>query len=127
MLDEFEASDQIAEWLVAKSKKDPRIASIIHSVQIFEDLKGHPAWRKLMELAEKEKGRFFDRISKRMWAYPDDPLPTTEEIVYHKGFYQGCIWVLKHPEMAEASLESAARAAWLMSQGEMQEAEESIE
>ena len=126
MLDEFEKSDQIADWIIAKSKKDPRLAAIIQNVQLFEDLKAHPAWRKLFELAVKDKERWFDRVARRMWGYPEMKLPTPEEIAYHKGFYQGCVWVLSHPEMAEASLESAARAAWLMSEGQMQEAEEAI-
>lgn len=125
-MDEVETSDQIAEWLIAKSKKDPRLAEIIHNVQIFEDLKDHPAWRKLYELAVKDKDRWFDRVARRLWVIPVK-LPTEEEISYHQGFYQGCIWVLKHPEMAEASLESAARAAWLMAQGAMQEAEEALD
>lgn len=125
-LDEFETADLIASWLLKKAKTDERIQTIIYNVQVFEDLKTHPAWRKLRELADKEKAKWMNRFTKRLWAYPEGDLPTPEEIVFHKGFFQGCVWVLAHPEMAEASLESAARAAWLIASGDQDEAEEAL-
>ena len=124
-MDEVETSDQIAEWLVAKAKRDPKVAEIIERAHLFDDLRTHPAWVRLLEYAEREKDRFLASLVRRLWETPHKP-PSPGEIEYHKGFYQGSLWVLKHPEMAEASLAQAARAAWLMAQDELQEAEEEI-
>lgn len=46
------------------------------------------------------------------------------EIDWHRGFFAGAIFVLTRPEMAERSLETAARMAYVAAQEELLTAEE---
>lgn len=114
---------EIGDWIVAKALKDPKVQQIVANAHLFDDMKKSPAWQKLYELTKKKKQTFLERISQRLW---DDQLliPSREEIQYHKGFYQGCIWVLAHPEHAAINLERAARTAWLLSHDDIDQAEQ---
>jgi hypothetical protein len=116
--------EQIADWIAKKALQDPNVQKIVANARLFDALRRDPAWIKLYELAKKQKATFFDNITRRLWQTPSD-IPSREEIEYHKGFYMGCIWVLAHPEYAEASLEKAARAAYALSQDDPSIEEES--
>lgn len=59
-------------------------------------------------------------ILKRLMG-PQKNWPSTEEIAYHKGFYEGAIFVLAHPEHAEQNLEKAARIARVLTEEDAQE------
>ena len=118
--------DQIARWLGERAKKNARLSAIVENASLFDDLRTHPGWKKLFELVEREEKKFLDDITRRLWEHPANP-PTVEEIEFHKGFQQGALWVLKHPEWALSSLRKAARAAWLLEQNQAIDAEEALE
>lgn len=119
-------AEEVARWFLARGKKDGKLQELAERAAVFDDLKNHPAWRRLYELAVAEKESFFRGVTARMWNKPP-VLPTESEVAYHQGFYQGALWLLAHPEMAEKSLYAAARAAYLLSQARGDELEESDE
>lgn len=114
--DDEEFAEEVAAYFVKRAKRDPKLQELIERANLFDDIKAHPGWRKLHDMARGQKDRFFDGVVARMWAKPPE-LPAIEEVAYYQGFYQGAMWVLAHPEMAEHSLYQAARAAYLLSQG----------
>ncbi len=118
--------DQIARWLSQRAKDKPKLQRIIENASLFDDLREHPGWKKLFELAQREEKKFLDDITRRIWLTPAEP-PSIEEIEFHKGFQKGALWVLKHPEWAMSSLHKAARAAWLLEQNRETEAEEALD
>lgn len=117
--------DQIANWLGQRAKTDPKLQRVVENAHLFDDLRSHPGWKKLFELAERQKDKFLEDITRRIWATPASP-PSVEEIEFHKGFHQGAQWVLRHPEWALTNLQKAARAAWLLEQGQEEDAKESL-
>lgn len=42
------------------------------------------------------------------------------EIDYNRGYYDGAIYAVSHPAMAEAALEKAATAAWALGLAEIE-------
>lgn len=118
--------DQIARWLGDRAKTDPKLRNVVENAHLFDDLRTHPGWKKLFDLAERQKKKFLDDVTRRLWQTPAQP-PSVEEIEFHKGFHQGALWVLKHPEWAMTNLSKAARAAWLLEQNQEAQAEEALD
>lgn len=112
---------EIADFLAKRALEDPKVQQIVANAHLFDELKRSPAWAKLYELAKKQNLKVKAVLAERLWK--GEKL-TPEEVAYQKGFYQGCIWVLAHPEHAERSLETAARAAYLLSYDDPQSIEE---
>jgi hypothetical protein len=78
------------------------------------------AWRRLYDRVKASKERFLGDLAKRLMG---GDTVTSEEIAYHRGFYQGAFYVLAHPEVAEKNLERAARMAYMLAQEEMESEE----
>lgn len=112
MLDEL----TIADFLRDRALSDPKVQRIVADVRLFEGLKENPGWRRLYEKVASDKERYLSGLSRRMMAGEKIP---PEEIAYHRGFYQGAIWVLAHPEVAEKNLERAARMAYVLAAEEV--------
>ncbi len=115
------SEEEIADWIAERAKRDPGIAKVIENAHLFDELRQNPAWQKLYQLAKQREEKIRTAIANRIWR---GATVSPEEIAYQRGFYQGCIWVLSHPENAEKSLEKAARMAWLLSQDEIEQAKE---
>lgn len=113
---ETERAARIADRLV----QEPKIAKIVSDARLFDALRSDPGWQRLFERVNARKGRWMDTIMQRFMG-PKSRWPEPEEIAYHQGFYQGAIFVLSHPEYAEANLERAARLAWVMTYEDDQE------
>lgn len=97
-----------------------RLPKIVADARLFNDLREDPAWRRLYEVVTAKKQRWMDSVSNRFMG-PKKYWPEPEEIAYYQGFYQGAIFVLSHPEHAEANLERAAKLAWALSQEDTEE------
>jgi hypothetical protein len=106
---DLERANMIAERI----KSDPRIAQIVSDAQAFDNLRKDPGWQRLFARVQAKKQRWMDAVNARFMG-PKKNWPEPEEIAYYQGFYQGAIFVLAHPEHAEANLERAARIAWMM-------------
>lgn len=115
--DDIRGADEISDWLDKQAKKNPKIGKVIDNARLFGELKSQPAWIKLYDIIRSSKGSFVRKLSERVWNDPKK-IPSSEEISYYKGFYQGAVWIVSHPEHAEKALENVARMAWLMSQGD---------
>lgn len=98
--------------------QSPGTAKIVADAQLYDELKEHPAWRRLHEHAEAEQERFGVGLAKRLMAGEEVSL---REVDFHRGFFRGVIWVLKHPEMAMGNLESAARKALVLMELELEQ------
>jgi hypothetical protein len=114
-----ERASRIAERL----KNDPKIAQIVADARLFDSLRQEPGWRRLYEHVTAKKSRWMGQLSERMMGRKER-WPTPEEIAYYQGFYQGAVFVLAHPEHAEANLERAASMAWAMTYEEDQTKED---
>lgn len=115
--DELRSSDEMSQWLERKAKENPKIGKVMDNARLFGELKSQPAWVKLFDIVKSSKQSFVSKLAERVWQDPKK-IPSSEEIAYYKGFYQGAVWIVSHPEHAEKALENVARMAWLMSQGE---------
>ena len=110
-MNETERASRIADRLL---RDNPKVAQVVADARIFDKLRTDPAWQRLFEHVSAKRDRWMKTIldrfmgQKRFW-------PEPEEIAYHKGFYEGAVFVLAHPEHAEKRLEQAARIAWAMS------------
>jgi hypothetical protein len=115
---DLERADDIVEHLA----RDPKVQQIVADARMFDELRTHPAWRRLFEIVRIDQEKMYAKISKRVLG-PAKNWPTPEEVAYYRGFYQGAIFVLAHPEHAEKNLERAARVAWTMYGGETDDQE----
>ena len=108
--------EEVADLLARRALADPNVQRVVLDAHLFDALRRDPGWQRLYDKAKHEKARVQKSLMDRMWEGKD--IPTPEEIAYYKGFMQGTIWVLAHPEHAEKRLESAAREAWKIIQTE---------
>lgn len=115
-MSEVEFSNRVVERLL----KDPKIAQVVADARLFDSLRAEPAWQRLFEHVSAKRDRWMQSILKRLMG-PQKSWPSTEEIAYHKGFYEGAVFVLAHPEHAEQNLEKAARIARVLTEEDAQE------
>lgn len=101
--------------------KSPGTARIVQDAQLYDELKQHPAWRRLHEHVEADEDRFFGTLSRRLMAGED---VSQREIDFHRGWYRACKWLLAHPEQAMDNLEKAAKSALLLMELELEQATE---
>jgi hypothetical protein len=106
--------EEVADLIARRALEDPKVRQIVIDAHLFEALRNDPGWQRLYDKAKHEAKRLKEILAQRMWEGKN--IPTPEEVAYYKGFIQGAIWVLKHPEVAEQKLESAAREAWKITQ-----------
>ena len=102
-----------ANAIVERLAKNPKVQQIVADARMFDELRTHPAWQRLFEMVRNDEERVNKKLFKR-FLKPSAEWPTPEEIAYYRGFYQGAIFVLSHPEHAERNLEQAAKTAWTM-------------
>lgn len=110
MTSDVERANRIAERLL---KENPKVAQVVADARIFDSLRTNVGWQRLFEHVSAKKSTWMEGILTRLMG-PKKFWPQTEEIAYHKGFYEGAFFVLAHPEHAEKNLERAARIAWSM-------------
>lgn len=112
----------VADFVAERMKQDPKIQRVVADAHLFDDLRRDPGWKRLYERVVADKRRIMEGVATRLLA---GEKVTQEEIEFYRGFYQGAVFVLQHPEHAERNLERAARVAWLLVQSEVAaEAEE---
>jgi hypothetical protein len=109
-----------ADVLARRAQEDPKVQKIVERAHRFSGLKENPAWAELYEEVKRKKKNYMEGFARRLMA---GELVDQREIDYHRGFYQGAVWILAHPEEAEAALERAARNAWLIDPNTMEGAE----
>lgn len=102
-------AEDAAEFVLDRARRDPKVAKIVEDVRIFDGLREHAGWRRLYEKVGVDQDRFLAHIARRLMSGQE---VAQREIDFHRGFYQGALWVLGHPEEAEKSLERAAQKAW---------------
>lgn len=95
--------------MAEKAKQDPRVQRIVQDAHLFDGLREHAGWRRLLELVQGDKSRFLGNIARRLMSGQE---VSQREIDFHRGFYAGAQWIIERPEEAEANLEKAARWAW---------------
>ncbi len=103
----------VAELIKERMAKDPRVRQVVADAHVFDDLKQMPGWRRLYETVKADKGKVMQEMAARLMK---GDKPSSEEIEFYRGFYQGAVYVLEHPAQAERNLERAARTAWLLAQ-----------
>ncbi len=120
----IEQENEVADFLAEQAMKDPNVRRIVQDARDYDELKKSPAWRKLYERIVADKEGFLDDLARRLMA---GGKTTEEEIAFMRGFYQGAVWVVKHPAVAEKNLERAATTAWaLLSQYEDNQEEDGL-
>jgi hypothetical protein len=119
-MSEIETADSIADEIL----KDEKVKRIVEEARLFDGLKEHQGWQRLYERIAAHKDKFMAGIARRL-VTPGAKPPEPEEIAYYQGFWQGAVWVISHPALAEENLERAARMAWAMKLEETIEQEES--
>ena len=104
--------ESIADFIAKKSLEDPKVKKIVQDAQLFDELRTSAAWQRLWQFANHERDRIKKVVSDHLWR---GDTVTPAEVAYYRGFAQGMIWVLAHPEHAEVALERAAKRAFILS------------
>lgn len=94
---------------------------IVEDVRLFDGLREHAGWRRLYDKVRENKDGFMLSLSRRLMA---GETVSPEEIAHSRGFYEGALWIISQPEVAERNLERAARMAWVRAQAELDQQEE---
>lgn len=112
---EYDVAEDVARAnrIVEKLAQNPRISQIVADARLFDHLREDPAWQRLYSMVQADADKTMSKLSRRVLG-PAKNWPTPDEVAYYRGFYQGAIFVLSHPEHAERNLEQAAKAAWAM-------------
>ena len=101
--------EEVADFIADRAREDPKVRRVIEDVKMFDGLLEHVGWQRLAQIVRAERDRFLASFAQRLWSGKEvDPA----ELAYFRGFYAGAEWIIKTPEEAEASLETAARKAW---------------
>lgn len=85
----------------------------MEDVRAFDGLREHVGWRRLLNKVGADRDGFLIGVAKRLMA---GFVVDQREIDFHRGFYEGALFVLEMPEKAEENLEAAARRAYAMTQ-----------
>ena len=79
------------------------------------DLEEHVGWKRLREIAQREKDKFLEGFARRLMA---GVRVESDEVAFHRGFYYGAQWIVEYPEEAVKSLQSLSRRAWVKAKAE---------
>ena len=104
-----------------RARRDPKVKAIVEDVKLFDDLRAHAGWRRLYSKVLENRAGCLLSISRRLMAGES---VSEREIAHSRGFYEGALWVIEQPEVAERDLERAARMAWAKAQLELSTEEE---
>lgn len=113
--------NRLAEFVAERAANDPKVHKILEDVRLFDGLQEHPGWKRLYEHVKSSRSRFLLALTKRQMAGEE---VSQREIDFNRGFFQGALWALGHPDQAMTSLERAARQAWLAAELEVLTEEE---
>lgn len=102
---------EFIDRVIERAKQSPRIQKIIADARLFDALKQDEGWQALHERVTKHKSRFMLGLASRLMLGEN---VSREEILYNKGFYEGAVFTVRHPELAHAVLEQTAKLAWAL-------------
>lgn len=102
-------SDDVADFVMERARQDPKVRQIVEDVRLYDGLRDHAGWRRLHAKVKESKQSFMFSLSRRLMA---GERVSQEEIAHSRGFYEGALWIIEQPEVAESNLEKAARMAW---------------
>lgn len=109
------------DLLAERVQEDPNIRQVVLDAKQFDGLKEDPGWQRLYERLRGQRDSFLVNVSRRMMTGQE---VSRDEIVYHRGFYDGAMYAVAHPEVAFANLERAAKMAYFMKLNEFMGEEE---
>lgn len=75
---------------------------------MYDGLSEHQGWRHLRKKIAEQQDRFAENIARRILAGGE---VDQREIDFMRGYIAGAAFVIERPEVAERSLEAAARLA----------------
>lgn len=84
-------------------------------MEAFGSLREHIGWQRLRKRVEAQKEAWIRKLGGRFARGEEVP---QRQIDYDRGWYDGAMYVLRHPEMSEEALESALLTAWALRSGE---------
>jgi hypothetical protein len=87
------------------------VRALVEESRDFDMLRQQEGWRKLAARIEDKRESWMTAFARRLMAGEKiDP----EQLAYMRGYFSGAEFVVKHPDVAYASLERSARLAWAM-------------
>lgn len=84
---------------------------------MYDGLREHVGWRHLRKKIAEQEEQLWAPIIRRL---KSGEVIDQREIDHHRGFLEGAVFAIKHPEVAEVNLEKAARLAWILAQRELE-------
>jgi hypothetical protein len=103
--------EQLADYVAAKAKKDPKVRALVRDVQMYDGLQELPGWRHLCIKIKEQEEKLWAPIVSRL---KRGEVIDQREIDHHRGFIEGAVFAVTHPEVADQNLELAARMAWVV-------------
>ena len=92
---------------------DPEKERVLRQQQErLSSLAAHPGWEDLKNIFEARKEKDLKRVA--LTAIMGDKAADQRELDRIHGWWAGCSWLLRNPDMAESSLKKALAAAQLM-------------
>lgn len=111
------SAEDVAEFVVERAKRDPRVQKIVEDVRMFDGLREHAGWRRLRDAIKAEREGFLLSLARRLMSGEE---VDQRMIDFYRGYFQGALDTVERPEVAERNLERAARSAWALTQLELE-------
>lgn len=109
--------EQLADYVAAKAKKDPKVRALIKDVQMYDGLQEHIGWRHLRNKIKEQEEGLWAPIVRRL---KRGEVIDQREIDHHRGFIEGAVFAVMHPEVVDSNLETAARLAYMIGSMEIE-------
>jgi hypothetical protein len=110
--------EKLADYVAEKAKKDPAVRALIKDVQMYDGLQEHIGWRHLRNKIKEQEDGLWAPILRRL---KRGEVIDQREIDHHRGFIEGAVFAVTHPEVADTNLEKAARLAYMLGTREIEE------
>lgn len=95
-----------------------RLDRLRQEVEAFGSLREHVGWQRLLKRTIAQKEEWFEKLARKIASGQPLDEKFQRQVDYDRGWYDGAIYVLRHPELSEEALESALAVAWALRSGE---------
>lgn len=95
-----------------------RLDRLRQEVEAFGSLRDQVGWQRLLKRTIAQKDDWFAKLARKLASGAPLDASFQRQVDYDRGWFDGALYVLRHPELSEEALESALAVAWALRSGE---------
>jgi hypothetical protein len=107
-------SDLVAELVYTMPGAAERLEALREEVEQFGSLKEQVGWQRLRQRVEAQRDKWINDLGRKLSRGEE---PNQRQIDYDRGWYDACMWLVRHPEISEEHLAQALATAWALRAG----------